>query len=589
MSHPDPILVEVIHNYLLSAAREMNRNLIRTSYNTIIYEIHDFGLGIYDYQCRLLAEAPGLAVFTRGNDYGLKKMVDFVGLENIYPGDLILLNYPYWSSAHILDVLAVSPIFHEDILVGFTAVKQHWLDLSQKDPGYCLDTTEVFQEGLILPCSKIYERGVLNQQVLNLIRFNTRMPDRVIGDMHAQISSCRTGERRVQELVARFGLDAFREVVDAILNHGEVLARARLAQLPRGTWTAHDFLDDDGIDTDRLVKMQATVTVTEDEMVVDWTGSDEAVKGPLNLPIGSTLGISGLVFKAVTTPDTPANEGNFRPLRVIAPKGCLMHAQPPSPTFTLWTSLLAPEVITKALAQGMPDLIPACSGGDVFDVMGVGLHPDTGQYWLEATNEGVGFGAHAGGDGETGIMHLSEPGCRNNPVEVLETKAPWLIEDYSIRQDTGGPGKYRGGLGVTRSYHFLADATCLTLVKKTRTQPWGMAGGHDGVNGQVVVRPDTEQEQVTGAVYEHMKTGEILINNSGGGGGWGDPARRDPQAVLDDVLDDYVSLDAAHTIYKVAIDSERMEVDQKATATLRTEKEKPQPPRDSNENSGESP
>ena len=569
MSRTDPILVEVIHNYLLSAAREMSRNLIRTSYSTIIYEIHDFGLGIYDAQCRLLAEAPGLAVFTRGNDYGLRKMVEFVGRENFHPGDLILLNYPYWSSAHILDVLAVSPIFHEDVLVGFTAVKQHWLDLSQKDAGYCLDTIEIYQEGLILPCSKIYERGVLNEQVLNLIRFNTRMPDRVIGDMHAQISSCRTGERRVQELVARFGLDTYREVVEAILNHGETLARTRLARMPHGTWTAHDFLDDDGIDTDRLVKMQATVTVTADEMIVDWTGSDDAVKGPLNLPIGSTLGISALVFKAVTTPDTPANEGNFRPLRVIAPEGCVMHAQHPSPTFTLWTSLLAPEVITKALAQGMPDLIPACSGGDVFDVMGVGIHPDTGQYWLEATNEGVGFGAHAGGDGETGIMHLSEPGCRNNPVEVLETKAPWLIENYAIRQDTGGPGEFRGGLGITRSYRFLAEAACLTLVKKTRTQPWGMAGGHDGANGQVIVRPHTAEEQVTGSIHEQMKPGDVLVNHSGGGGGWGNPALRDPQAVREDVQNDYVSLPVARDIYQVVIDPERMQVDQEATAALR--------------------
>ena len=234
MTRTDPILVEVIHNYLLSAAREMQRNLIRTSYNTIIYEIHDFGLGIYDDQCNLLAEAPGLAVFTRGNDYGLRKVVEFLGEDNIHPGDLILLNYPYWSSAHILDVLAVSPIFHGDELVGFTAVKQHWLDLAQKDPGYCLDTTDVHQEGLILPCSKIYERGVLNRQVLNLIRFNTRMPDRVIGDMHAQISSCRTGERRVQELVARFGVDTYREAVTEILDHGERLARAGLAKLPQG-------------------------------------------------------------------------------------------------------------------------------------------------------------------------------------------------------------------------------------------------------------------------------------------------------------------------------------------------------------------
>lgn len=569
MRNIDPILVEVIHNYLLSAAREMSRNLIRTSYSTIIYEIHDFGLGIYDAQCRLLAESPGLAVFTRGNDYGLKRMLEFVGRDNLHPGDLILLNYPYWSSAHILDVLAVSPIFQGDELAGFTAVKQHWLDLAQKDAGYCLDTTEIYQEGLVLPCSKIYEKGRLNQEVLNVIRFNTRMPDRVIGDMHAQISSCRTGERRVQALVERFGLQTYEAAVEEILNHGERLARSRLDRLPRGTWTAWDFLDDDGIDKERLVKMQATVTVTDEELIVDWSGSDDAVEGPLNLPIGSTLGISGLVFKAVTTPDTPANEGNFRPLRVIAPEGCVMHAQAPAPTFTLWTSLLAPEVITKALAQGMPDLIPACSGGDVFDVMGVGIHPDTGQYWLEATNEGVGFGAHAGGDGETGIMHLTEPGCRNNPVEVLETKAPWLIDEYSIRQDTGGPGIHRGGLGVTRSYRFLAEAACLTLVKKTRTRPWGMAGGDDGVNGQVIVRPGTEREDVTGSVHEQMLPGESLINHSGGGGGWGDPARREPNAVLEDVADEYVSPRSALEDYRVVLSGDASRVDLAATAALR--------------------
>ncbi len=252
MSKVDQITVEVIHNYLLSAAREMNRNLIRTSYNTIIYEIHDFGLGIYDRHCRLLAEAPGLAIFTRGNDFALEKLVEFVGEENMHPGDLILLNYPYWSSAHTLDVMASSPIFHGDRLVGYAVVKQHWLDLGQKDAGYCLDTTEIFQEGLFLPCVKLYNQGVLNKEVENIIRFNSRMPDRVIGDMNAQVSSCRTGERRVQELVEKFGLDTFEEAVEEILDHGERISRARLAELPKGTWSAEDWVDDDGIDTDLL-------------------------------------------------------------------------------------------------------------------------------------------------------------------------------------------------------------------------------------------------------------------------------------------------------------------------------------------------
>lgn len=569
MSKVDQITVEVIHNYLLSAAREMNRNLIRTSYNTIIYEIHDFGLGIYDRHCRLLAEAPGLAIFTRGNDFALKKLVEFVGEENMHPGDLILLNYPYWSSAHTLDVMASSPIFHGDRLVGYAVVKQHWLDLGQKDAGYCLDTTEIFQEGLFLPCVKLYNQGVLNKEVENIIRFNSRMPDRVIGDMNAQVSSCRTGERRVQELVEKFGLDTFEEAVEEILDHGERISRARLAELPKGTWSAEDWVDDDGIDKDTMVKIKVTVTVTDDEMVVDFTGSDPQAKGPINLPVGVTIGVCSLAFKGVTTPDTPANEGNFRPLRVEAPPGTLMNAVSPAPTFTLWPALLATEVVLKALAKGMPDVVPACSGGDIFDVMGVGIHPETGKMWLEATNEGVGFGGHVGDDGENGIMHLTEPGCRNNPIEVLETKAPMLIENYYLRQDSAGPGEHRGGVGVTRTYRFLAPSSALTLVKKTKTKPWGMAGGKEGENGHVILRPGTDREEVTGMVYESMAPGEVLVNNSGGGGGWGDPFERDPEKVLEDVHNEYVSIKSAREDYGVVIDPETMTVDAAATASIR--------------------
>ena len=572
MSEIDPITVEVIHNYLLSSAREMNRNLVRTSYNTIIYEVHDFGLGIYDRRGRMLAEAPGLAVFTRGNDYGLLKLIEHVGEDNIHPGDLFLLNWPYWSSHHVLDVLASSPIFAGDKLMGFTAVKMHWLDLSQKDPGYVLDSTSIFQEGLIMPGTKIYKEGKLNKDVEEIIRFNSRMPDRVIGDMNAQISSCRTGERRVQELVNKFSVETFELAVEEILDHGERLTRSRLANLPRGTWTAEDFVDDDGINKDRLVKLVVTVTIGEDEVVIDFTGSDPATDGPINIPIGCTIGVCALAFKAITTPDTPANEGNFRPLRVEAPPGCVMHAVPPVPTFTLWTALLATEVVTKAFAQGLPDLIPACSGGDIFSTMGVGVHPDTGKMWLEATNEGVGFGAHSGGDGENGMMHLTEPGCRNNPIEVLETKAPLLIEDYELRRDSGGAGKHRGGLGLRRSYRFLADASALTLVKKTKTNPWGLAGGDDGHAGFVHLWPGTERDVVTGGIYEQMSAGDLLINNSGGGGGWGDPLERDPQAVLVDVTDDYVSVEVAHDRYGVVIDPLTLSIDQPATDALRATK-----------------
>ena len=542
---------------------------MRTSYSTVIYEVRDFGLGIYDRQCRMLSEAPGLAVFTRGNDYGLQKTVDFVGEENLEPGDLILTSYPYWSSAHPLDVLAVSPIFACGELVGYTAIKQHWLDMGQKDAGYILDSTDVFQEGLLLPGMKLYKAGVLNREIYNLLRFNSRMPDRIIGDLNAQVSACRTGERRVISLVERYGLDTFFHSAEAILDHGERLSRARLAELPKGTWEAEDWADDDGIDRETMLKLKVTVTVSDDEFIVDWSGSQPATRGPMNLPIGLTEGVSALAFKGITTPDTPANAGNYRPLKVIAPPGEMMHAVPPAPTFTVWAALLAPEVILKALANRMPDRIPACSGGDVFSVVGVGTHPETGEMWLQGGNEAVGFGAFAGSDGEDAIMHLSEPGCRNTPVEVVETKAPWIIESYHMRQDSGGPGKYRGGVGVRRTYRYLSPATTLTLVKKTKSAPWGMAGGHDADAGHVIVWPGTEREERTAAIHYQMNAEDILQNNSGGGGGWGNPLERDPQRVLDDVINEFVSLKSAREDYGVVIDTDNWAVDEAATAALR--------------------
>ncbi|WP_019119072.1 hydantoinase B/oxoprolinase family protein [Brevibacillus massiliensis] len=570
--HGGHIEVQVIHNYLLSAAREMMRNLKRTAYDTIIYEIQDFGLGIYDRDCRLLAEAPGLAIFTRGNDFALRKMVAFLGEENIHPGDVILFNYPYWSSNHTLDVLVTSPIFFNNQLVGYAACKAHWLDLNQQDPGYCLDTTSIHNEGLVLPGLKIYKRGVRDQEVENIIRFNSRIPDRVIGNMNAQISCCRTGERRVRELVEKFGLETFNAAAQEILNHGERIARARLAALPKGTWTAEDWVDDDGVDKDTMLKIMVTVTVTDTEFIVDFTGTHEAVKGPVNLPLGLTEGVSALAFKGLTTPDSPANDGNFRPLKVIAPVGSLVNAQPPVATFTIWPSIHIPEIICKALAPAMSEVVPACSGGEVVSVMGVGRHPVTGKVWLEATNEAVGFGGHAGGDGENGIMHLSEPGCRNNPVEVLENKAPLLIEAYYLRQDSCGAGEHRGGLGATRIYRFTAPGNAVTILKKTKTRPWALNGGLEGDPNRIIVWPGTEREWRTGAINESLQAGDVLISSAGGGGGWGNPLRRSPDKVLEDVRNGYVSLESAQRDYGVVIDTANWIVDAEATAKLRRER-----------------
>jgi N-methylhydantoinase B len=566
----DTITTEIIRHGLLASAEEMARNLCRTSYNTVVYEIHDYGIGIHDASGDVVADAPGIAIFTRGNDHGIKEAIEFLGADSMGPGDVYILNYPYWSSAHTLDPLVFAPIHHGgERLIGFASCRVHVLDLKQKDPGYVLDSTDMYQEGLFFPAVQLYTGGVPNDDVFNIIRFNSRLPERTIGDIQAQVSACVTGVRRTQEIVAKYGVDTVVAAMDAINDHGERLARLALARLPKGSWEAEDFVDSDGVDLDRLIKMKVRVTVSDDEMVIDWTGSEREVRGPINLPLGMTKALCSLVFKALTTPDTPVVAGNFRPMRLITEPGSVMHAVPPMPTFTLWTGLLGGEVVLKALAQGMPDRVPACSGGDVNSMMGLGINPRNGEPWLEATNEAVGFGGHAGGDGADGIMHISEPGCRNNPVEVLETKSPMFIESYGYRPDTGGPGFYRGGVGVRRVYHFLAPSSGICLMYKSKTKPWPIGGGRPGENNRVVLNPGTPREVIQAGSYNRLEADEILSNETGGGGGYGNPFDREPTSVANDVRNGFVSIGAAARDYGVVVDPSTFEVDMAATGRLR--------------------
>jgi N-methylhydantoinase B len=565
----DSITTEIIRHALLASAEEMARNLCRTAYNTVVYEIHDYGIGLHDANGDVIADAPGIAVFTRGNDHGIKEAMTFLGIEKMQPGDVFVLNYPYWSSAHTLDPLVFAPIHFDDELIGFASCRIHVLDLKQKDPGYVLDSTDMYQEGIFFPATKLYRRGEINDDIFNIIRYNSRLPERTIGDIQAQVSACVTGVRRTQEIAAKYGRDVLVDSMAAIMEHGERLARLALAKLPKGTWTAFDYVDSDGVDVDRMIKLNVTVTVTDDEMLIDWTGSDREVRGPINLPVGQTAAICSLIFKALTTPKTSVVAGNFAPLRIITEPGSVMHAVPPMPTFTLWTALLAGEVVLKALAQGMPDIVPACSGGDVCSMMGLGVNPRTNEPWLEATNEAVGFGAKASADGADGIMHLSEPGCRNNPVEVLETKSPMFIESYGYRPDSGGAGRFRGGVGVGRAYRFTAPTTGICLVYKTKTKPWSIAGGMVGDNNHVILNPGTDREVVQGGSYNHLATGDVLVNNTGGGGGYGQPFEREPDRVARDVRNGFVSVAAASTLYGVVVDPVNFTVDEAATTTRR--------------------
>jgi N-methylhydantoinase B len=564
----DAAATEVIRSYLGSAAEEMRRTLIRTAFNPVIYEVLDFGISIFNRDLDLIADAPGLAFFLGANDYAINKGLAYIGRENLHPGDIVLMNYPYWNSAHAMDITLFAGVFAdgENEPFAYTCIRAHWMDLGAKDAGYVLDSTDMHQEGMIFPGTKVYKRGKVDREIIELIRFNSRMPDLVLGDLDAQVASTRTGERRLREIYRKFGAEAFKEACDRIMAHGEAVTRRALQALPRGSWTAEDLVDDDGI-TDTPVPIKVRVTIDDNGLTCDFSESSPAVRGPINVPFGLTQTICKFVLKSLTTPHVPSNAGHFRALRVIAPEGNLFHAVYPAATFTLWTSHLALELIYKALAQGMADRLAASSGGDVPGFMMVGHNPETGQLYAVSNNDPVGWGGTAKHDGVNATNHLSGSLVRNTPVEVIEMKTGMFIESLDLQPDTGGAGAHRGGVGLARRIRFVSPGEFLTVIKKTKTRPWALAGGLEPAPNAMVVNAGTPAEKRVGTYRLAVGPGDVALCLTGGGGGFGAPEARDPAMVLEDVLEGYVSPEAALRVYKVAITDGA--VDQAATRALR--------------------
>ncbi|GAB6896949.1 hydantoinase B/oxoprolinase family protein [Kineosporia succinea] len=549
----DGATVEVIRNYVVSAAEQMRRTLVRSAFNPVIYDVLDFGISIYDGAQQLMAEASGITHFLGANDRALVMASDYIGIPTMEPGDVYLLNYPYWNGAHSYDAMLFCPVFADGRAepAAFLAVRAHWMDLGAKSPGYVLDSTDMHQEGLIFPGTRIVHRGEVVRDITELIRFNSRLPDLTLGDFHAQLAALRVGERNLHQIWGKFGIETVEQAMRQVIEHGEQVARRAVAALPDGTWTATDYIDDDNI-TDDLIEITVRVTIDGERIVVDYTGSSPQVLGPVNLPIGSTEGIVKASFKALTTPWEPTNAGHFAPVEIIAEPGSVFHAQYPAATFTQWSAIVATELMHKALAQAMPE-IPASSGGDEPGFMAVGHDPRTGKDFVVSNNEGIGWGATRDHDGGDAQQHPSQTTVRNTPVEVLEHKAPLLHERLELIPDSAGPGRFRGGVGVLRQVRYTAPGEVLSMKKKTKTRPWALDGGHEPEPSEMVLWPGTDKHQRVGMYRASMEAGERFVNRTAGGGGHGDPLDRDPLAVVEDVLDGYVSMKAARDAYGVVV------------------------------------
>lgn len=550
----DPITTEVVRHALNSAANQMKRALVRTAFSPVIYEVLDFAVAIYDKDLRLLAQAPSLPMFMGTLNFCVEEAVKGVGgVGNLNEGDIIIYNWPYGTGSHPQDLAVVMPAFSKGELIGYSCIKGHWLDIAGKDP-YCTDTVDVFQEGTIYPGVKIVSRGVMNEEIYRIILANSRVPKMIAGDLNAEIVGVRTGNAAFIEVVERFGIEEFTKAVEQMFDHGERVVRSYFEKIPDGRYVGQGVMDDNGIEG-KLIPFEVVVEVSGGNVRLDFSNSPEQQVGPVNCPVPSTISTSRVAISMLAGMGEAPNEGHFRAIEVVTRPGTMFHPLPPAPCFLYgWPALQAIEVVYNAISKAVPTAVPAMSGGCIASLVHWGTREATGEPWADGAPHPVGQGAWKGGDGGT-MLHIAESATRFSPVEVWESRNPWVVEKMELAEDSCGPGEYRGGPGVDFHFRMLEDTYVTTAVERTKTAPWGLEGGGSGrPNGAAVITPEGEVIDKPKATRLSAKKGGLIRLRTGGGGGYGDPKQRPVEAVKKDLKAGYITEAFARAHYPQAFE-----------------------------------
>ena len=567
----DPVTLEVVMGALTYIAEEMGIALRNSAYSPNIKERMDHSCAIFDPERRLVAQAEHIPVHLGSMSYAVK-----MGLEHfreaLGDGDMILFNDPYYSGTHLPDMTLIAPVYHEGELVAYVANKAHHSDVGGKTPGSLAgDATELFQEGIIIPPVKFVKAGEIDGELAELILSNVRTPKITMGDLRAQIAANNLGARRILELVEKYGVKRLHSAMEAVMDYSERRMRAEIGRMPEGSYEAEDYLEDTGV-SDDPVKIKVKITIKGTNITFDYTGTDPQVEGPVNAPLGVT--ISGIYFTliCVTDPTIPINDGCYRPVSVIVPEGCLLNPRRPAPVAggNVETSQRNVDVLLRAFAKIVPERVCAAGQGTMNNISVGGIDPETGRPWTFYETIAGGYGARLGMDGVDGI-HVHMTNTMNTPIETIESYYPIRFLRYCLRRDSGGPGKWRGGCGIERSWMLLApSATLSILAERSKIPPWGLFGGKPGAPGEyLLIKSSGETIRLRSKCTVRMERGDILVIRTPGGGGYGNPLERDPKLVLRDVLDGLVSLDSARRDYGVVINPETMELDLEATRKLR--------------------
>ena len=568
----DPILLEVFRNAFESSADQMALILMRTAHSPIVRDAMDFSTALCDASGQNLAQ--GLTTpMHLGSFYDAMRHLIGQYQGRIAPGDVFIGNDPYLASGqHLPDIYVVRPVFHGENLCGWAATIAHHVDVGGLVPGSnSLAAVEIHQEGLRLPFLKLVERGVVNAMLMDVIAANVRVPDQVLGDIHAQMAACLAGDRELAALLERYGPDKVVEYGEALQDYSERLARAAITRIPDGTYRFSDHIDGLGEDP-RPIEFHVAVTVQGDELTVDWTGTSPQVKGGINAPLSFCKSNVYAALRSVMPAEVPNCHGYTRPIHVVAPEGSVLNARYPAPCGARGiTGYRIVDCIFGALAQAVPDQV-AADGAGGSTLPSFGGWDGKKRFVFSECIMGT-WGATSRHDGQEGVPHMASNQA-NVPVEMIESDYPIRIERYGFAPDTGGAGKYRGGLGVIREYRVLADDIYFGVRSdKSVHPPHGLFGGESGARAVNLIRsgagervlPPMPMQPIT------LQTGDVYRHVMAGGGGFGDPLERDPESVRVDVLDGKVTIEHARAAYGVVIDSRRL-VDVNATRTLRAER-----------------
>lgn len=523
---PSPATVEIVQHAFIAGAEQMRRNLYRSAYSPVIYEAKDCSVGIFDDHGQLLGQAPGLPFFLGSLGGTIQAVIEMKGREIFEPEDIWIVNDSMICGSHLNDVTVFMPIFIEGVLRGFSGAKAHWNDVGAKDAGYVSDSTNIFQEGLRIGPTRLWRHGVLDQQLLDLIALNSRFPGSLVGDLHSEVAACWTGQDRFASIVQRYGWPTVASAVAQFCSRAEADDRASVREIPDGTYCAASDLDSDGLNEERPVHVEVTVTIAGDQMIVDLEGSSEQSRGSINSGIVQTRSAIQQAFKFLVNPQAPVTGGSFRNLEVRVPRGSCF--DPTSEAACLHYGphlMLAMDLMVRALSSVLPQRAAAGHVGDSWNVTfvnGVG-YP---RYLCGESLVG-GWGAWDGGDGESALIHSAAGDFKNTPVETIEHRYPLRVTRHALRAGSGGAGRFRGGLGIERSYETLQPSLLSLFFERTKNPSWGIAGGGAGACPRVrVTLPNHEAQDILRVNALPLPAGAVVDVLTGGGGGWGPPDSR---------------------------------------------------------------